>query len=325
MKQKKYGDKFLDYTTPQEKDFRYYAKKILFPFYSLFYKLCMIFHHKKCKVEKKYKVAICGIFKNEARYLKEWLDFHLVVGVSHFYLYNNNSEDDYLSILQPYITSGVVELIDWPKEHSQMDAYRDCIKRYSTEAQWIGFIDIDEFVVPNEFDNIYDFLKKYNNKRPAVMIYWKIFGTSGKIDRDYNNLVIEDFTICWHKYINIGKCFYNTNYEFDAKTKQNYSLHHCLWTKIAGISVPPVNLFDKISFNTRHKVKAKAFPIQINHYFTKSYNEYVHKSSRGDVYYKISPYDKDYFYKYETKCTDVDYKIFKYIIKVKTEDSNNLE
>lgn len=38
------------------------------------------------------------MFYNEAKFLKERLDYHLVIGVSHFYLYNNNSTDDYMPV-----------------------------------------------------------------------------------------------------------------------------------------------------------------------------------------------------------------------------------
>ena len=33
-----------------------------------------------------YDLAVVAIFKDEARYLKEWLDYHLLAGVEHFYL-----------------------------------------------------------------------------------------------------------------------------------------------------------------------------------------------------------------------------------------------
>lgn len=46
----------------------------------------------------KYEVSLCLVFYNEAKFLKEWLDYHLVIGVSHFYLYNNNSTDDYMPV-----------------------------------------------------------------------------------------------------------------------------------------------------------------------------------------------------------------------------------
>ena len=50
-----------------------------------------------------YDLTITAIFKNEGHYLKEWLDYHLLAGVEHFYLYNNDSTDNYKEVLAPYI------------------------------------------------------------------------------------------------------------------------------------------------------------------------------------------------------------------------------
>src|SRR4051794_35476653 len=83
-----------------------------------------------------YQLAIGAIFRDEAPYLKEWIEFHKLVGVQHFYLYNNYSTDDYESVLRPYIEIGEVEVIQWPYTSSswenwlyevQASAYTDCI------------------------------------------------------------------------------------------------------------------------------------------------------------------------------------------------------
>jgi len=67
----------------------------------------------------KYRISLCLIFKNEAPFLKEWLDYHLSIGIDHFYLYNNNSDDDYMDIVKPYVDKGIVTLIEWPEPNSQ--------------------------------------------------------------------------------------------------------------------------------------------------------------------------------------------------------------
>ncbi len=36
-------------------------------------------------------MSLCAIFKDEADYLREWIEFHRIVGVEHFYLYNNSN------------------------------------------------------------------------------------------------------------------------------------------------------------------------------------------------------------------------------------------
>ena len=54
----------------------------------------------------RYKTAICLIFKDEAPFLQEWIEYHHLIGIEHFYLYNNNSTDNYEEVLKPYIDKG---------------------------------------------------------------------------------------------------------------------------------------------------------------------------------------------------------------------------
>ena len=42
------------------------------------------------------------MFRNERRYLVEWVLHHYLLGVEHFYLYDNESEDKPEEVLRPY-------------------------------------------------------------------------------------------------------------------------------------------------------------------------------------------------------------------------------
>lgn len=279
---------------------------------------------KKCNPAdnggRKYRVSVLAIFKNEARYFPEWIEFHKIVGVDHFYLYNNNSDDNYEEVLKPYIEEGSVTLVQWPKNQAQMECYQDGIAKFREETEWMAIIDLDEFIVPNETDTIYDFLKKFEDK-PAVLGYWKFFGTSGLMERPADGLVTEDFVVTWRKYSNIGKCFYNTKFEFDGSDPKNAMLHHFMWAGSAGNVLPPVNVFGRICLPGHHPIPRNAdaghFPLQINHYFTKSWQEYIDKKSKGDVYFVINPHDEAYFFEHEMKCKNTDYSAYKYLIKLK--------
>ncbi len=41
------------------------------------------------------KISIISLFRDEAPYLKEWIEFHRLIGVDQFHLVNNNSTDNY--------------------------------------------------------------------------------------------------------------------------------------------------------------------------------------------------------------------------------------
>ena len=145
----------------------------------------------------RHELAICAIFRNEARYLEEWLTFHHGVGVDHFYLYNNISTDDSLAVLRPWVERGLVTLIDWPPRGQQVEAYGDCIKRFRKRARWIAFIDIDEFLFSPRGPDLKKVLRKYADVS-AIFVYWVMFGSGGHVSRPAGS-VLEAYTRCLDK------------------------------------------------------------------------------------------------------------------------------
>ncbi|OJU81846.1 MAG: hypothetical protein BGO10_08140 [Chlamydia sp. 32-24] len=159
-------------------------------FNSLFY-FCYSQEEKellKAKVKKlkKVELAICCIFRNEARFLKEWIEFHRLMGVEHFYLYNNLSTDNYLSILEPYIKKKILTLTEWPYESLngndwndiQCNAYQDALaKAKNANVKWLAMLDCDEYLFPVKEKNLVDFLKNYKNFG-GLVVNWQFFGTS---------------------------------------------------------------------------------------------------------------------------------------------------
>ena len=103
-------NKYFILDNPRKKGIRTFIKQNLIETKSFIYKSLLDISHPKI-TEKKYKVSVCAIFKNEAPYLKEWIEFNHLVGVEHFYMYNNNSEDDYLAVINPYIEKSWITLV----------------------------------------------------------------------------------------------------------------------------------------------------------------------------------------------------------------------
>ena len=95
-----------------------------------------------------YDLAVVAILKNEGHYLKEWLDYHLVAGVEHFYLYDNDSSDNAAEILRPYVAAGLVDYFSAPGTAMQMLGYNDAVKRFKFFSRYMAFIDLDEFIFP---------------------------------------------------------------------------------------------------------------------------------------------------------------------------------
>ena len=272
----------------------------------------------KANQQYKYKVSLCGIFKNEGRFLDEWIQYNIVIGVEHFYLYNNNSTDDYLQVLSPYIDQGIVDLIDWPFNHSQMQAYEHCYNNYKNETNWLTFLDVDEFVCPISTDNIQSWLSDYENY-PGVAVYWRQFGSNGRLVHDNNQLVIEQYTQCWPMLGAYTKMFCNMNFPI-----LEFNNPHFFLSKIAGISIPPINQFKKIiSMGIHRRSIVGGSTIQINHYWGKAYDCFVeNKINRSDVYHtndaEMARVREKLLKSYESMCTDSDFTIQRFLLKTKS-------
>jgi glycosyl transferase family 92 len=137
-------------------------------------------------------LSICAIYRDEAPYLQEWIEFHRLVGVERFFLYDNLSVDDHREVLAPYIDEGVVVLHDWPISYmAQRPAYEHCLYRHRDDSRWIAFLDLDEFLFSPTGSPVSDLLREYE-QWPGVGVYWAIYGTSGHTKRP-EGLVIENY------------------------------------------------------------------------------------------------------------------------------------
>ena len=122
-------------------------------------------------------VSVACTVKNEGPYLKEWIEYHKIIGIDRFYIYDNDSTDDTKNVLEPYIKDGSV-IYKFTRGRVMIPSYQDAILKAQTRSRWLALIDLDEFLVPNEKDNIKDFLKEFE-AYPGVGINWVIFDSNG--------------------------------------------------------------------------------------------------------------------------------------------------
>lgn len=159
-------------------------KKALIGLYCL--SIFLLCHKLESKQQFKYELSAVAMFQNEAPYLKEWIEYHRMVGVQHFYLYNNSSTDNFLEVLNPYIRKNIVELKEWPSPDDQnwiefqCAAINDAIAISKDKTNWLALIDIDEFIVPHHTNSLHKFLQPYDKIEgvAGVVINWQMFGTS---------------------------------------------------------------------------------------------------------------------------------------------------
>jgi hypothetical protein len=205
------------------------------------------------------KIAIISQFRDEAKYLKEWIEFHLLIGVDKFYLTNHLSKDNYLEVLQPYINSGVVVIEDllietnngensFQNENMLVTHSMPIANKFIREADadWVIHMNVDEFLYPTTDDNIKTALGKYAPNVGEIGVNWRLMGNSNHTLAE-GELLTEKLTRCR---------FNDRMNEWDPQRHTK-----CLIKKDAFVHLPSVH-FGVIKPNYLH-VDAKGDPNNI--------------------------------------------------------------
>lgn len=135
--------------------------------------------------------------RDEARYLPEYLEFHLLQGVDHFILYQDGDTDRTPEVLKPYIDQGLVEYRTIPPEVLERKNFwvmAHCIDEQKGKSEWIHFHAIDERVFNPQGRSLVECLAPY--ERPdisGVAVNWIQIHSGGQIE-DSPGLIIERFT-----------------------------------------------------------------------------------------------------------------------------------
>ena len=143
----------------------------------------------------RYDLAVTAIFKDEAHYLEEWLNYHLAAGVEHFYLYDDGSTDNPREVLEPYIEAELVDYFPVAGENMTIPVYNDAVRRFKFAARYMAFLDVDEFIFPKTNQSVVEVVDEIlskNSDAAALAVNWQVFGSSDDSDSDKG--VLERFT-----------------------------------------------------------------------------------------------------------------------------------
>ena len=244
----------------------------------------------------RYDLAIAAIMKCEAPYIKEWLDYHLLAGVDHFYIYDNESPDNQAEVAKPYVEAGIVDYIPAPGKAMQLVAYNDAVNRFKFHCRYMAFIDGDEFIFPKTGRSILETIDEILNTNPnaaALAVHWQTFGSDGQTKADYSRGVLERFTKRAPKgwYPNeVVKIIFNPRLvDFIGNPHFAFLLTGYRTIDEAGDFV----------FGA-HRKSISADKIVLNHYHCKSREEYSQRAIRGSTYRgNPSKYCETTFNKYD--------------------------
>ncbi len=255
------------------------------------------------------KIAVCAIFKDEASYLLEWLAFHRMIGVDLFVLYDNGSSDGGGELIRRSSFARNVTLVDWPDRPGQLSAYNHFRLHFAPNYAWAAFIDIDEFIMPNEGSSIRDILmRKTYQPYAQILLQWLVFGPSGHTARP-DGLVIENFTRRLPETAE-ASCHVKTIVRTPLLTGIDYTPHaaecrgpacNTRGEEMLPYAIQPVECHDVMV---------------VCHYFTKSQAEWTLKRRRGRGD-SLEPYDAKIFAEVSSQATVEDTRALRFVPRLR--------
>ena len=214
-----------------------------------------------------YPVLVC-VAKQEQDYIEEFVQYHLSIGFKRIFLYDNEKEPFYETFLEKYKAS--LTVIHFPQQPCQMEALAHFTSTMTDPITHVMHIDLDEFVVLKKHKTIQEFIEEYIvGTTVGIGFNWRFFGDSGHTEKS-NEPVTKRFTMCQEK----GDKHIKTLFKRDA-----------FLMYITPHDIIPVRGFIK---STNGSIIRGAWNddidisvVQLNHYKTKTWPEFVQIRKRG--------------------------------------------
>jgi hypothetical protein len=233
------------------------------------------------------RVAVAAIFKNEGPYVLEWVAHHRALGVETFFIADNVSTDETTGLLAALAEAGIVRHLPFPTPMGrppQQSAYERIVAQHGAEADWIAFLDADEFLVPAEPNRPLAAILAGLDPGPdvgTVVVNWALYGSSGQM-KPSPLPVVERFQrraetahpVNRHYKSILRPAAYagpvGNPHHFPLK--RGFRAVHVDGTEVRDVPGKPKGLSQHVVWS----------PLRINHYVIKSWEEfYFRKRARG--------------------------------------------
>lgn len=222
-------------------------------------------------------VIVC-IAKQEQDYIEEFVQYHLMLGFKHIFVYDNEDVPTYGDMLKKY--SQYVSVIHLPYnnygrgvQYVALDDFMQRIVRKSNITH-VAHIDIDEYIVLKQHRTISEFISEYiKDDCQGIGMNWRMFGSNGHTSKTLVPNVLR-FTKCDNGNHHIKTIFAVKHFH------SFINCHHVSYTigntKNTRGTVIKGSVCDDIDFSV----------VQLNHYKCKTWPEFqeIRKRGRADLY-----------------------------------------
>ena len=279
-----------------------FLKKIIIKIIIILFLLLLFLklYIKKTKYQKKnnknVSVCICTLGKQENKYIREYINHYLKYGVDKIFLYDNNdiNGERFEDVIKDYIDKKFVKIINWrgikKGIHKIMN---DCYNKNNKKYDWLIYYELDEFINLYNYTNIKNFLTEDKFKKCQIIYLNLVCHTD-------NNLLYYENKSLEKRFPEIVK---------PSKKGRPLEVKFIIKGNITNIGINHLHVGNKKlrncnGFGHPNKIK-NIFTTEpdykyyyIDHYYTKSTEEFINKINRGDIFNNSTEYFLHKVHKY---------------------------
>lgn len=221
----------------------------------------------------KKKIALVTLAHKDDLYIQEWIEYNLKLGFDDIFIYQNNWKWD------GYKPNDKVHIYDYDGQTYKSDepiwvrniqakCFTEFGRKYYNEYEWVAFFDVDEFLVLKKTNNVKEFIKDFDNYN-CLIINWAMFGDNNIDTFDINN------TSQLNRFTKRKK---ELHHQFKSICKTNPNLEHQIhWINGSWVDTHFREGNSPFNYGANNEIA------QLNHYYVRTYPEFLIKRERGGV------------------------------------------
>ena len=241
------------------------------------------------------RVLLAATMRNEGPYILEWVAHHLATGFTDIVICTNDCVDGSPALLDRLQELRVVtHLVNkvGPRDKAQLAAYARIEELpVLRETHWAMVLDADEFLNIHVGNGTISDLIEAAPQATAFLINWRIFGNSGRIEWQ-PGLVTERFNKAARLHDPVNSSFKTLFTKLDAyhcrllphqpRYPQPARLSELCYVNGAGIVLPRYFCDESRADFLQSEPDQVSWKLaQVNHYNTRSWEDYLVKHHRG--------------------------------------------
>lgn len=247
----------------------------------------------------KYYLSLCICLKNEAYFIEDFINHYLKQGVEHFYIINNNSQDNIEEEIVKKNFKNLVSLIRDETPFNIFNGYcsnnglisfynRNLFDLIKKETEWAFVVDIDEYMFGKNGFTIKSYLNTLDQSIGCVYVIWNIINPSmvnGEVSSDFSiktNLkrlnydLIHELSYFIKNANDFGKSLFRTSMLIDDI---KFGLHK---TNVSGITINNYGENKNEWYDNGNQINYSEnnfnnLNITLNHYVIRNNSDYIKK------------------------------------------------